>query len=180
MSLLYSDDHGETWNHSEHFGSDVMANESRLVETKKGLLWHTRTKEKHQCVSVSVDGGDTWTSFAGCPLPPVKNCDMGVISLKDKEGYDDMLLISRISTLDARRDMAIEISYDGGESFADRFELMHGDAMPGYNDLCIINDGENTVGLLHCRNNHVLFSRISIQTLTGGKYDNTSRSVWLK
>ena len=180
MSLLYSDDHGDTWNHSEHFGSDVMANESRLVETKKCLIWHARTKEKHQCISRSYDGGKSWSSFEACPLPPAKNCDVGLIGLQDKEGYDDMVLMARITTIDTRGNIRIEISYDGGESFADGFDLMRGDAMPGYNDLCIINDGENPLGLLHCRNNHVLFSRISMQTLTGGKYDNTSRSVWLK
>ena len=180
MSILYSDDHGESWIHKGNFGEDIMSNESRFIETKNGIVWHTRTKDKHHCASRSLDGGETWSDFTPCPLPPVKNCDVGAISVFDKEGYDNVLLLGRISTVDARRDMRIEISYDGGESFTDSFELMRGDAMPGYNDLCIINDGENTVGFLHCRNNHVLFSRISMQTLTGGKYDGTTRTVWLK
>lgn len=180
MSILYSDDHGESWIHKGNFGEEIMSNESRLIETKKGILWHTRTKDKHHCIGRSLDCGETFGEFEPCPTFPVKNCDVGAISFSDKEGYEDVVLLGRISTIDARRDMRIEISYDGGESFTDSFELMCGDAMPGYNDLCLINDGENTVGFLHCRNNHVLFSRISLQTLTGGKYDNTSRTVWLK
>ena len=76
---------------------------------------------------------------------------------------------------DLRRDMEIRISYDGGKSFPDFFSLMQGDAMPGYSDMCIIDEDEPLIGFLHCRNNHVLFSRISLQTLTGGRYDNTSR-----
>ena len=91
-----------------------------------------------------------------------------------------MVIMSRVAQLEKRRDMEIRISYDGGRSFTDTFSLMPGDAMPGYSDLCVIYEDEPIVGLLHCRNNHVMFSRISLQTLTGGKYENTSRSVWLK
>ena len=180
VSLLYSDDHGESWHHSKYFGVELLANESRIVETQKGLLWNARTKEKIQCVSRSRDGGNTWSEFAVCSLPRAKSCDVGAVSVWDKEGFDDMVLMSRISDYDQRRNMRIEISYDGGESFTDGLDLMRGDAMPGYSDLCVIDNGEQAVGLVHCRSNHVLFSRISLQTLTGGKYENTSRSVWLK
>ena len=105
---------------------------------------------------------------------------MGAISLSAKDGYGDMVLLSRVSHETKRMDMEVCISLDGGVSFSDTFQLMVGDAMPGYSDLCIIEEAEPVVGLLHCRNNHVLFSRISLQTLTGGKYENTSRNCWLQ
>ena len=157
-----------------------MVNESRIVETCDGLLWNMRTREKYQLVSFSADGGDSWSDGEACHLPPAKNCDVGVVSVQGKEDYENMVLMSRVSQTDLRRDMEIRISYDGGKSFPDSFSLMKGDAMPGYSDMCVIEEDEPVIGLLHCRNNHVLFSRISLQTLTGGRYDNTSRSVWLK
>lgn len=180
VSFLYSDDHGESWAHSDYKFNEQMVNESRIVETIDGLLWNMRTRENYQLVSFSADGGDSWSVGEACHLPPAKNCDVGVVSFQGKEGYGNMVLMSRVSQVDLRRDMEIRISYDGGKSFPDTFSLMHGDAMPGYSDMCIIDGEEPVIGLLHCRNNHVLFSRISFQTLTGGRYDNTSRSVWLK
>ena len=88
------------------------------------------------------------------------------------------MLLSRIGDPEKRLDMEMRISLDGGVSFTDTFKLMAGDAMPGYSDLCVIEEEQPVIGLLHCRNNHVMFSRISLQTLTGGKYDNTSRNCW--
>ena len=113
-------------------------------------------------------------------LPPRRKCDVGVIGLSAKEGYEDMVLLSRVGDEEKRINMEIRISYDGGESFPDVFYLMQGDAMPGYSDLCIIEEEEPVIGLLHCRHNHVFFSRISLQTLTGGKYENTTRTCWLQ
>ena len=182
LSYLYSDDHGESWRHSVYYGRELFSNESRLIECEDSILWSIRTKDKYQGVGRSYDGGDSFVEFDRCHLPEAKNCDIGAVSLRGngKEKYKNMVIMSRVAQLEKRRDMEIRISYDGGRSFTDTFSLMPGDAMPGYSDLCVIYEDEPIVGLLHCRNNHVMFSRISLQTLTGGKYENTSRSVWLK
>lgn len=181
VSVLYSDDHGKNWQSTECFGRDFLANESRLCETENRIFWVIRTRGKELCFAESFDGGLHFESFRKAPLPPARCCDVGVISLCVGEAYSDTVLISRVSDPEKRRDMEILISTDGGRSFPDRFSLMSGDVMPGYSDLCLLpGDGAPIIGLLHCRENHVLFSRISLQTLTGGKLDHTSRSVWLK
>ena len=180
VAALYSDDHGESWHFTQAMGQELCANESRLVETQKDILWIMRTKEKRACVSRSSDGGRTWSEMVLSELPDARCCDMGAISLSAKVGFEDMVLLSRVGHESKRMDMEIRISLDGGENFSDTFRLMAGDAMPGYSDLCIIGEEEPMLGLLHCRNNHVFFSRISLQTLTGGKYDNTSRTCWLQ
>lgn len=180
VSALYSDDHGTTWKSTSCIGRESCANESRLVETQKGVLWFMRTKGVRACRSSSADGGFSWDAITDLELPDARCCDLGAISLSAKEGYEDMVLISRVSDPAKRLDMEIRISLDGGETFTDTFQLMPGDAMPGYSDMCIIEEKVPVVGLLHCRNNHVMFSRISLQTLTGGKYDNTSRNCWLQ
>ncbi len=174
VSLLYSDDCGKTWQHNGYFGQNCTANESRITETEEYLLWNVRSLQHDRYQSRSFDGGITWSEFEKSNIPTARRCDSSTITLSDGK----TVIFSHVSRLDARRDMEILISYDCGKTYPDSFKLMQGDAMPGYSDLCMIDDV--TVGLLHARNNHVLFSRISLETLTGGKYDGVTRSVWLK
>lgn len=181
ISVLYSDDHGNTWHHSPSMGEMCMANESRIVETHNDLLWVIRPGGGHPCryQSRSTDGGVTWSECAPQATGMAANCDAGVTTLVGKQGYEDMVLVSRVSQLKMRRDMEILISVDGGNTFTDHMMLPKGDVMPGYSDLTVIEEAELVVGLIHCRNNHVLFSRISLQALTGGAYEQTRRKVWL-
>ncbi len=174
VSLLYSDDYGKSWHHNGYFGESCTANESRITETADRLIWNVRSLEHERYESKSYDGGITWSAFEKSSIPSARRCDSSMICLNDRK----TVLFSHISRLDTRCDMEILISYDGGKSYPDAFKLMQGDAMPGYSDLCVIDD--TTIGLLHARNNHVLFSRISLETLTGGKYDGVTRNVWLK
>lgn len=174
VSLLYSDDFGKTWHHNGYFGENVTANESRIIETDDCLLWNVRSLENERFIAKSNDGGLTWGEFEKADIPSAKRCDSSSVCLHDRK----TVLFSHITALDARRDMEILISYDGGNTYPDSFKLMPGDAMPGYSDMCVIDDV--TVGLMHARNNHVLFSRISLEALTGGKYDGVTRRVWLK
>ena len=182
ISLLYSDDHGNTWHHTAPSGQSCLANESRLVEMGKELCWLIRAggQDCRRYACKSLDGGLTWTQPSPLPLPLARQCDAGAIVIHGKEAWEQMLLISRPSLPDRRSDMEILISLDQGQSFPLRFCAPPGDAMPGYSDLCTIGDEEPLIGWLHCRNNHVLFSRISLQALTGGEYENTHRSVWME
>ncbi len=174
VSLLYSDDYGKSWHHNGYFGEECTANESRITETADCLIWNMRSLEHDRYESKSYDGGITWTAPQKMNIPSARRCDSSMVCLNDQK----TVIFSHISRLDERRDIEILISADGGTSYSDAFKLMQGDAMPGYSDLCVIDDV--TVGLLHARNNHVLFSRISLETLTGGKYDGVTRNVWLK
>ncbi|MBR3837595.1 MAG: exo-alpha-sialidase [Clostridia bacterium] len=180
VSVLYSDDHGETWQTTEYLGADLMVNESRLAEVDGGIRWYARTKGLSPATSFSSDGGMTWLDFSHMDLPPARSCDLGAVSLFGENGLENAVFISRLSHETLRNDMEILMSFDGGKHFTERFPLMPGDVMPGYSDLCILKGEEPAVGLVHCRHNHVLFSRISLQALTGGKYEKTERFVWLQ
>jgi hypothetical protein len=176
VSCLASDDHGISWRMSEMFGQACHASESRIVETDDGLLWVVRPGQpgdtgRYFCRS--YDEGDTWTTMQPLAIGPANNCDDGLIS------FGNIVLLSRISWIEKRRDMEILISTNSGRTFTQRMSLMPGDAMPGYSDLCLLPGNEPTIGLLHCRCNHVLFSRISLQALTSGKHGGTERKVWL-
>ena len=179
-SFLLSDDHGETWRDVPPIGHALFTNEARLCETKEELVCVLRSFGTQYAIAYSRNGGEHWSEPQVMPLSPTCFCDSGMISLRGKGAYEDTVLFSHISNTDPheRRDMEIGISTDGGKTFPNRFALPVGDAMPGYSDLCVIEGDEPTVGLVHCRYNHVLFSRISMQTLTGGAYSGTTRSVW--
>jgi hypothetical protein len=179
-SLLYSDDHGESWHTAKPIGQALCCNESRLCETKEGLLWTLRAFDMQHAYSRSSDGGQSWSEPCVMPLPPANVCDAGLLALQEVGAYADTVLFSRITSTEKgeRKNLEICLSTDGGQSFPQRFFPPAGDAMPGYSDLCLIDGSERTVGLVHCRADHVLFSRISLQTLTNGAFDGTERSVW--
>lgn len=179
VSVLYSDDHGANWHQTQLLYNGPQLNECRLAQTANDVYLNVRTNSPIRVQSRSDDGGLNWSEFTPCSLPPAALCDAGCVSLSAQNGYQNTLLISHVSDEKKRQDIEICISTDGGQSFTDTFKLPVGDAMPGYSDLCLLDTECPTVGLVHCRNNHLLFSRISLQTLTGGKYENTTRTAWL-
>lgn len=181
-SLLLSDDHGATWRQTAPFtGKACRANESRLTQTADGsLLWSFRpARMTSRFCSRSTDGGETWTEPAPIPIGPAVCCDAGLAGASCKNGYEDLVVLSRPSGLPRRENMELLFSTDGGRTFTGRMALPAGDAEPGYSDLTVLREEEPVLGLLHCRFNHVLFSRVSLQTLTGGSFEGTKRTVRL-
>ena len=160
-SLLYSDDHGEHWSHLPALGHALCANESALCETDEGVLWALRSFGTQHAMTKSTDGGTTWSEVQPMPLPPAFACQAGSISLPATQFSPQTVLLSRVSRpeKECRRDMEICASYDGGKTFPTHLPLPVGDATPGYSDLCAM-DGDDTVGLLHCHEGQVLFTRI--------------------
>ncbi len=179
VSYLVSDDHGKSWSHCGYFGKNCLANESRITETADRLIWNARGGDSNRYESYSYDSGDSWTEFAPAAIPPACRCDGAVVSLCAGNGYEDTVLFSHPSHESMRRDTEILISRDGGRHYDDAFSLMRGDNMPGYTDMSVLNEDSPVICLVHARSNHVLFSRISMQTLTNGKFEKTSRNVWL-
>ncbi len=182
VSLLLSDDHGASWRQAAPFtGKVCRANESRVAQTADGsLLWSFRpARMTSRFCSRSTDGGETWTEPVPLPVGPAVCCDAGLVSLAGKSGYEDLVVLSRPSRLDRREDTELLWSLDGGRTFTGRMALPAGEDGPGYSDLTVLREEEPILGLLHCRSNHVLFSRVSLQTLTAGGYEGTKRAVRL-
>jgi len=182
-SMLISDDYGKTWKNSDYFGMEWYANETRICETmdEKGewllLLQGRKVGDPCRYQTRSYDGGFTWEKGMPAPFNAANNCDAGLLHLKNDEKMKNAVLVSRPTSLKGRKDHEIQISLDGGVSYCMRFQLPQGDCMPGYSDLCLLPDG--TVGLLYPREDHILFARISLETLTNSWYRGVHRKVWL-
>ncbi len=179
LSCLYSDDHGETWQQSDYWGTELQENETVIAETNADIVRLIRSKSLTPYLSRSSDGGASWSAPEPADLAPAQSCDMGIAHISANAPFEDTIVVSRVSDIQKRINLEICISSDGGRTFTDTFRLLPGDVMPGYSDLCVLKEEEPVLGMVSCRNNHVLFSRISLQTLTMGKYDNTQRRVWL-
>ena len=166
VSLLYSDDHGKSWAHTAPLGHTYHANESALCETREGVMWALRSFGTQHAMTKSTDGGITWSAVQKMPLPPAFACQAGLVSLPDFENIPETILLSRVSRpeKECRRDMELCLSYDDGVTFPVHYALPQGDATPGYSDLCALDSGK-TVGLLHCHEGRVLFTRIPVQNL---------------
>ena len=160
-SLLYSDDHGKSWAHIPPLGQEHHANESALCESEDGILWALRSFGVQHVITKSTDGGISWGAVQKMPLPPAFACQAGLISLPNAPNSPQTVLLSRVSRpeKECRRDMELCISRDGGDTFPLHYALPQGDATPGYSDLCVLDSGK-TVGLLHCHEGRVLFTRI--------------------
>ena len=182
-SVLTSDDHGETWKNSACVGYSAYLSETRIAQVKDAdgkdalELQGRNIDMPVRCHMRSTDGGMTWTEPVPMNVEKANVCDAGILSFSDGGKMKNALLVSRVSSLEKRRDMEILISLDGGAHYEMKFHLPPGDAIPGYSDLTLLEEG--VVGLLHVRSDHVLFSRISLETLTNGWYSGTRRSVWL-
>lgn len=178
-SMLYSDDHGSTWQNGAYCGMAGYLGETRIAQTSAStlVLQGRNVDSPYRYQMWSMDGGVTWSEPEPMPVEKANVCDAGLLSFSDGGKMRNALLVSRVGTLEKRRDMEILISLNGGESYEMKFQMPPGDAMPGYSDLTLLHDG--CIGVLHVRSDHVLFSRISLSTLTNGWYNGAKRKVWL-
>ena len=112
---IYSDDHGETWQLGRKAGSQMS--ESQVVECADGsLVLNMRSNRKRGCraVSVSRDGGETWSEPVDAPelIEPV--CQASILSYDARgSGGVSPFLFSNPASHD-RTMMTVKLSYDEG------------------------------------------------------------------
>lgn len=131
---FYSDDHGATW----HLGESLAwpgSNESTAAQTADGtVVMNSRDQSKAtqaRIIALSKDGGATWdATFVAADLPdPV--CEGSMIAYKG-----NTLLFSNPGNRQARRDLTVSISRDGGHTWPKHTLLLEGPA--AYSDLVLL------------------------------------------
>ena len=184
ISLLVSDDHGETWRHVGDAGIGHGMNECRIVELEDGrILLNSRggqamrdgqriQTQKHRVTAWSKDSGETITAHeVTTEFEYSKNgCDS---SIQRYATYADhgknILLFSRPADSKQRARMTVSLSMNEGRTWG-RHKLIH-DGPSFYSDMAVLPD--RTVGLLYGKGksphgqlpNHVVFARFNLEWL---------------
>ncbi|MBT3383466.1 MAG: exo-alpha-sialidase [Prolixibacteraceae bacterium] len=146
--LVFSDDHGETWDQIE-VAENI--NEATLAELANGdLMINARNQlEDRKCraITSSKDGGKTWCQPVVDRNLPDPNCQGSFIRNVFKVGKEkkDLLILSNNATNDGRKNMTIKLSDDNGQTW--NYEKLIHEGPSAYSCLTIMPNGN--IGLLY-------------------------------
>jgi sialidase-1 len=146
---IYSDDHGATWKLGGVAG--VLGNESQAVELSDGsVMTNMRSYRGKHCraVSVSKDGGQTWSEVRDDPMLVEPVCQASITrTVRDGKM---ILLFSNPADPKARRNLTLRTSEDDGKTWPQSMVLYPGSA--AYSCLAALDDG--TVACLFEADDH--------------------------
>jgi sialidase-1 len=190
-ATIYSDDRGKTWKRGAIAVPDtpesVIPNETVAEQLADGrVLLNARSESPaHRRIQVtSPDGATKWSKPRFVPelLEPI--CFASVVRLSlAKGGGRNRLLFSNPDTLDPvsgtakpgqrreRKNLAIQMSYDEGETWTVKKVLDPGSA--GYSDLAVLKDG--TILCLYETKTSMIIARFNLEWLTDGKDSQKKR-----
>lgn len=158
-SILYSKDHGKTW----QVGTGIKSNttEAQVVELADGsLMLNCRdNRGGSRTVGVTTDMGKTWTMHPtdrkGLPEPV---CMASLLRMGDR------LIFSNPNTRGGRHHMTIKVSDDDGMSWPEgQHTLYDSRLLNGYS--CLAPIGEDQVGVLYEGRTEIFFLRFSLEEL---------------
>jgi len=159
--VIYSDDHGSTWQRGELLPDRDRGDENQLVELADGrILMDVRQDDGlHRWLTTSNDGGRTWnTPRAGQQVTPVccsiERCTLAV------NGNDRNRILWTGPKGPGRRNLVVRLSYDEGKSFV--VEKLISEEKAAYSDITILKD--KSIGVLWERDGHrhLTFSRFNL------------------
>lgn len=180
VSMLVSDEHGNTWLRAGDTGIAHGMAEGRIVELEDGrILLNARggaaeklNTQKHRVYAWSEDGGERFGS------PEIRTefeysgngCDSGFVRLPTPTSEPGVLLFSRPADRERRARMTVSLSTDEGRTWAQHKLINDGPSF--YSDLVVLADG--TIGLLYGKGSdrwwpdNIAFARFNLEWLSGG------------
>jgi hypothetical protein len=175
--LLYSTDHGTTWNRSAT-NSYSSFDENTLVELNDGRIMinsrnHYGTGTR--LVTYTSDLGTTWSpyTFDSTLIDPI--CQGNILRYTSTlDGYNqNRILFNNPASASGRKDGALRISYDEGQTWA--YSKLYQSGSSAYSSLAILPNGK--IGVLYETDDYatIKFKRFSLEDLT----DNTDSFVAL-
>ena len=166
-SVIYSKDHGKTW--QSGVGAKSNTTESQVVETTPGtLMLNMRdNRGKFRSVSTTPDLGKTWvehfTSYKAL-IDPV--CMASIIKATvDADGNNkDILFFSNVHSQRGRFDMSIRASTDLGNSWPESRVLLI-DERECYGYSCLTKIDDHTIGILYEGIRNLYFVRVPVKDI---------------
>jgi sialidase-1 len=143
---IYSDDHGRTWHRGEPVPGAEGGDECSVVELSDGTILMDSRQERgpHRWLSVSRDGGRTWSAPApGLTATPVC-CAIKRYTRKSRHEDRDRLIWTGPKG-PGRNALVARISYDEGRTFP--IERLVDPGPSSYSDISLLKDGR--VGVLY-------------------------------
>ncbi|MFH5833662.1 exo-alpha-sialidase [Halalkalibaculum sp. DA384] len=169
-TIIYSKDHGKTWN----IGTGAKSNttEAQVAELSDGSLMLNMRDNRggSRSVYTTEDLGRTWTrhpTSRSALKEPV--CMASLIHFPHLEGVTGKhcLLFSNPDSREARKNMTIKMSRDDGMSWPEnRQVLLNGNRGFGYS--CLTAVDEQTVGILYEGVRELYFQKVRISELSDG------------
>lgn len=147
--IMYSKDRGETWTIHNHARTNTT--EAQVAEVVPGTLMLNMRDNRggSRAVYTTSDLGMTWkeheSSRTALPEPV---CMASLISVKAADNVlgKDILIFSNPNTTNARKNITIKISLDGGNTWAYQLLLDEGENW-GYSCLTMVD--KETIGILY-------------------------------
>ena len=164
--IMYSKDRGETWTIHNHARTNTT--EAQVAEVVSGTLMLNMRDNRggSRAVYTTSDLGMTWkeheSSRTALPEPV---CMASLISVKAADNVlgKDILIFSNPNTTNARKNITIKISLDGGNTWAHQLLLDEGENW-GYSCLTMVD--KETIGILYESSvAHMTFQCINLQDI---------------
>jgi sialidase-1 len=169
---VISDDGGKSWHYGQTApeGAPGHANEVQFVELSDGsVMLNARNQgggAKLRKISISHDGGETWTPTRHDPalIDPV--CQASILRYAGRDG-EGVLLFSNPASQSSRTNGTVRLSRDDGKTWAASRVLYPG----GFAYSCLAALPDGAAGCLFERDGakEVSFARFSIDWVEGGK-----------
>ena len=166
--IMYSKDRGKTWAIHNHARTNTT--EAQVAELEPGTLMLNMRDNRggSRAVYTTDDLGKTWKeheSSRTALIEPV--CMASLISVKAKDNVlgKDLLIFSNPNTTNARKDITIKISLDGGKTWKPEHQLLLDEGYNwGYSRLTMID--KETIGILYESSvAHMTFQSIKLKDI---------------
>lgn len=166
--IMYSKDGGKTWTIHNHARTNTT--EAQVIEVTPGTLMLNMRDNRggSRAVYTTTDLGMTWkeheSSRTALPEPV---CMASLISVKAADNVlgKDILIFSNPNTTNARKNITIKISLDGGNTWTPEHQLLLDEGENwGYSCLTMID--KETIGILYESSvAHMTFQTIKLKDI---------------
>lgn len=141
--VIYSDDHGETWQLGGRT-PQPQVDECEVVElTGDRLMLNMRNCDRSECsrqVAISADGGLTWRDQRFDPTLIEPNCQASIRRYSWPDRGENIILFSNPASDNSRVNMTLRLTYDEGNTWPIARTLHPGPS--AYSCLAVLPKGE--------------------------------------
>ena len=168
--VLYSDDHGTTWERGSVLDRDG-SDECEAVELTDGSLYLTmrsRQGKKQRAYSFSQDGGEIWSPVEYDPCLPEPSCQGSVVRFtRTCRFHKNRIVLASPANPAARTCLTVRVSYDECRSWGVSKVLFSGSA--AYSDLAVTTDGQILCFFEADNYERLILARFNIEWLSDGR-----------